>query len=185
MRHFFPRHAIEWTLHEPRALRRLSLSLVAMAVLAGVIVHACRWVVFAYGPGRHLWFALSGVLLGLVLLLGLATAHLGNYPIAQWVWRAPLFACVESATEAVISVALIAAGVERLGTQYAHWHDLPSIARSILLARIALLVVFALVLAGVVQMVRFFLLKHEHRDTTAVAIHEDHVRQVHHTDHVD
>jgi hypothetical protein len=181
MPRFFPHHAIEWTLHEPKALRRLSLSLVAMAGLAGLILHACRWAVFAYGPGHNWGYALGGALLGVVVLLGLATAHLGNYPIGQWVWRAPLFAVVESIAEAALGVLLIALGVERLGTQYAQWRDLPSIAVSILWVRVVLLVAFALVLAGVVQVVRYVLLKREHRVSTAMAIHDDHVRHTHQT----
>jgi hypothetical protein len=43
--------------------------------------------------------------------------------------------------------------------------------------RIAMVSLFALVLAGVVQVVRFLLLRSENRDHTAVAIHEEHERQ--------
>ena len=179
---FFPYHAIEWKLHEPKALRRLSLSLVGMAVLAAVVLHTCRWLVLAYGTGHHWWLVPATILLRLVLLLAIATGHLGNYPVRQWMWRAPLFAIVESVAETVISAVLIAFGLERLGTEYEHWHDLPLRAADMLLAHLVLVILFALLLAGVVQVTRCFLLKHEHRDTTAVAIHEEHARHTHDAD---
>ena len=43
--------------------------------------------------------------------------------------------------------------------------------------RIVMVSLFALVLAGVVQVVRYLLLRSENRDHTAVAIHEEHERQ--------
>ncbi|HEX6966770.1 MAG TPA: hypothetical protein VF166_13325 [Gemmatimonadaceae bacterium] len=174
---FFPIQAIEWHLHEPKALRRLSLSLVGMATVAAVILHAVWWTVRAYGTGHALWLVPVGILVRVIILLAFATGHLGNFPIRQWLWRAPMFAIVASAAETAISAVLIAFGWERLGTQYEHWHDLPSRAAALLIGHLVLVILFAIVLAGVVQMARFTLLKHEHRESTAMAIHEEHLRQ--------
>lgn len=174
---FFPDSAIEWSLHEPKALRRLSLSLVGIATLTAVVLHACWWTVRAYGTGHALWLVPVGILVRVILLLGFATAHLGNFPIRQWLWRAPMFAIVASAAETAISAVLITFGWERLGTQVERWNDLPWWAWKLFILQLVLVILFAIVLAGVVQLARFTLLKHEHRDTTAMAIHEDHLRQ--------
>jgi len=176
---FFPIQAIEWSLHEPKTLRRLSLSLVGMAALAAVVLHAIWWTVRAFGTGHALWLVPVGILVRVIVLLGFATAHLGNFTIRQWLWRAPMFAIVASAAETAISAVLIAFGWERLGTEYEHWHDLPSLAATWFIAHLVLVILFAIVLAGVVQIARFTLLKAEHRDSTAMAIHEEHVRQAH------
>ncbi|HEX5437946.1 MAG TPA: hypothetical protein VFW98_12350 [Gemmatimonadaceae bacterium] len=176
---FFPHHAIEWQLQELRLLRRRLLSVVEMAVAAAIVIRALRWVVFALGPGRSWWIALGSILLGIIILLGFVSAHLGNYPIRQWLWRAPVFAFIESAAEIALSALLIAAGVARLGTRYERWHDLPAVAARIVIIRLVIVLVFALVLAAVVQIVRVLMLEREHRVSTALAIHDDHVRQTH------
>ena len=180
MADFFPRHTVEWQVYELRLIRRISLSLVGVAAFTGVVVHLYRWVILTYGSMDRVWFLLVGFGGGVLILLGMVTAHLGNHPVRQWVWRAPLFAVVESATEAAMSAILIALGVERLGTKDAHWHDWPSLAFEILIVRTVIIAVFALVLGVVVQWVRYALLRHEHRDHTALAIHEDHVRHAQH-----
>jgi hypothetical protein len=171
MANFFPHHTIEWKVEEPGAIRRFALSLPAMAVATGIVAHLYRWLVLSYGA-MNWWFLLASIGGGLVLLLGLATAHLGNHTVRQWIWRAPLFAVVEGITEAALSALLIALGVERFGTDAAHWSDWPTLAFDALLWRTAAILAFTLLLAGVVQSVRFALLKHEHRSSTAVLIHE-------------
>lgn len=170
---FFPRQTIEWRVRELSSLRRLSVSLVGMAVITGVVAHLYRWFVLSYRPSS-LWLLFLGVAGGIVILLGFATAHLGNHTVRQWLWRAPLFAVVESLTEAAVSALLIAAGVERIGSGVARWHDWPSLAVNTFFRRTVVIVVFALVLAAVVQWVRYSLLKHEHRESTAIAVARDH-----------
>ncbi len=174
MSSFFPRDTHEWRIHEPALVRRLSLSLLGMAVVAGVVIRLYRLTVLAYGGTG--WLLVASVAGALLILLGLATAHLGNYPIRRWLWRAPLFGAVEAAAEAGVSALLIAAGVERMGSAYAHWHDWASDLIPMLVARVLVVCVFAALLAGVVQIVRYALLKRAHREHTAVAIHEDHER---------
>jgi hypothetical protein len=168
---FFPRHTVEWKIEEPPLVRRITLSLPAMAVITGILVHLYRWFVLAH-RGTHWWIVLLLIAGGLVLLLGLTTAHLGNHTVRQWLWRAPLFALAEGATEAAMSALMIAAGVERIGTERASWGDWVSLALNSFLRRGLLILAFALLLAAVVQWVRFALLRHEHRASTAMAIHE-------------
>jgi hypothetical protein len=183
MARYFPRDAVAWHLEEPRVLRKLTLSLPAMALLAGVLVRLIR--LLAVSSTASWWGVFGSIALGLIVLLATATAHLGNYPVKHWLWRAPLFGLVEGLAEALVSGALIAFGVERIGTTRATADDWLPIASDTIIGspglafldgRIAMVSVFALVLAGVVQIVRFLLLRSEHRDTTAVAIHEEHER---------
>lgn len=170
---FFPRQTIEWRVRELSSFRRLAVSLVGMAVITGVVVHLYRWLVLSYRPASlWLFFALAAGFV--LLLLGMTTAHLGNHTVRQWLWRVPLFAVVESVTEAVVGALLIAAGVERIGSQLAEWHDWPSMALHIVIRRTLAIVIFAVILAVVVQWVRFILLKREHRESTAIAVAKDH-----------
>lgn len=184
MARYFPRETVHWHLEEPRAFRKLTLSLPAMALITGVLVRLIR--VGATGATVSWWGVFAGIALSAIVLLGLATAHLGNYPVKQWLWRAPVFGLAEGAAEAGVSALLIAIGVERLGSTRAHLSDWPSIATDTIIGtpglafidgRVVMVSLFALVLAGVVQIVRYLLLRSENRDTTAVAIHEEHERQ--------
>ncbi len=184
MTRYFPRDNVAWHLEEPRVVRKLTLSLPAMAVIAGLLVRLIR--VGASGISANWWGVFAGIALGLIVLLTIATAHLGNYPVKQWLWRAPLFGLAEGAAEAGVSALLTVIGVERLGSTRAHLSDWPSMATDTIVGtpglafldgRIVMVSIFALVLAGVVQVVRFLLLRSENRDHTAVAIHEEHERQ--------
>lgn len=184
MTRYFPRDNVAWHLEEPRVLRKLTLSLPAMAVIAGLLVRLIR--VGASEISVSWWGIFGGIALGLIVLLTTATAHLGNYPVKQWLWRAPLFGLAEGAAEAGVSALLTVIGVERLGSTRAHLSDWPSMATDTIVGtpglgfldgRIVMVSLFALTLAGVVQVVRYLLLRSENRDHTAVAIHEEHERQ--------
>jgi hypothetical protein len=181
---YFPRDNVAWHLEEPRVLRKLTLSLPAMAVIAGALVRLIRVGVSEITVSW--WGVFGAIALGLIVLLTTATAHLGNYPVRQWLWRAPLFGLAEGAAEAGVSALLTVLGVERLGSTRAHLSDWPSMATDTIIGtpglafldgRIVMVALFALVLAGVVQVVRYLLLRSENRDHTAVAIHEEHERQ--------
>jgi hypothetical protein len=184
MARYFPRDNVAWHLEEPRVLRKLTLSLPAMALIAGLLVRLIR--VGLSGISASWWAVFGAIAFGLVVLLTMATAHLGNYPVKQWLWRAPLFGLAEGAAEAGVSALLTVMGVERLGSTRAHLSDWPSMATDTVIGtpglafldgRIVMVSLFALMLAGVVQVVRFLLLRSENRDHTAVAIHEEHERQ--------
>ena len=181
---YFPRDNVAWHLEEPRVFRKLTLSLPAMAIAAGVLVRLIR--VGVGGMSASWWGVFGAIALGMVVLLTIATAHLGNYPVKQWLWRAPLFGLAEGAAEAGASALLTMLGVEVLGSTRAHLSDWPSMATDTIIGtpglgfvdgRIVMVSLFALLLAGVVQVVRYLLLRSEDRDTTAIAIHEEHERQ--------
>jgi hypothetical protein len=181
---YFPRDNVAWHLEEPRVFRKLTLSLPAMAIAAGILVRLIR--VGVGGISASWWGVFGAIALGMIVLLTIATAHLGNYPVKQWLWRAPLFGLAEGAAEAGASALLTMLGVEVLGSTRAQLSDWPSMATDTIIGtpglgfvdgRIVMVSLFALLLAGVVQVVRYLLLRSEDRDTTAIAIHEEHERQ--------
>jgi len=150
---FFPNHTVEIKLEEPPVFRRFSFSLVEMAIVTGILVRLVRLIALTHGSNN--WFYLGSVLaVGLVFLLGMLTAHLANYPLHQYLWRAPVFALVEVAAEMATSVLLIAVGREANGTVRAHWDDWVGMSLNALLYRGLAIVLWGLILAGVVQLVR-------------------------------
>ena len=150
---FFPTHSIELRLEEPKAFRRISFSLVEMAVLTGVVLRVFRVLVLTHGSNN--WLYLGGVFsLAMIFLLGMLTAHLANYPLHQYLWRAPSFAAIEVASEMAVSALLIAVGREANGTVRAHWDDWVGLGLNALWMRGLAIVVWGLILALVVQLVR-------------------------------
>jgi hypothetical protein len=179
MRHFFPHHTAAWKFEDAGSFRRISMSVVEMALITGVVLRIYRALVLSRGAsGGWLYLALSFAV-GFILLFGMVTLHLGNFTIRHWLWRAPAFAVVEAAAESLASVALIALQREPLGSARAAFADWPSLVRDTFFWRLLAIILFAILLAGVVQLTRFFLLKREHRDHTfqAVHTHEIDVRQ--------
>src|SRR4051794_33755626 len=119
---FFPRQTLQIRIEEPKAFLKFSFSLIALAIVTGVLLRVYR--LFTVTQGSDNWFYLGGAFaVGFAVLLGMLTAHLANYPLHQYVWRAPLFAVVEVAAEMVTSALLIAVGHERNGSVAAHWDD--------------------------------------------------------------
>jgi hypothetical protein len=134
--------------------RRISRSIVDMAVLTGIVVRVLH-VLFSARSADLSWYAFAGrFILIPIVALGMASVHWSNYPVRQWLWRAPVFAIIESVTGAVASLALIAAGRERWGTGRAAMPDWPSIAGRIVLAHVVVICLFALLLGAIVQFVR-------------------------------
>ena len=150
---FFPRQTIEWHIQEPRAFRRLSLSLVEMSLVTGILLHVYRAYVFTHRANGWL-FSVGSLALGLIFLLFMTTAHLANFPIQKWAWRAPAFALLECAGEMVTSLLLIWIGREPLGSARAEWHDWAGMAMGTLATRGLLILLWSLLLAGIVQIVR-------------------------------
>ena len=125
-----------------------------MAIIAGVVVRVLHVVSNAHGEQLD-WHSFVGTFIAVpVVLLALATIHLASFPLHQWVWRAPMFALVESSVESLLSLALISAGRERWGTGRAVFADWPAMAATTFLTRFGMICVFALVLGGVAQFVR-------------------------------
>lgn len=149
---FFPRQTIELRLEESKAFRRLSFNLVEMGLITGVVLHLYRSVVLTHGPSG--WPFIVALALGLVFILGMATAHLANHPIRKWLWRAPAFAACVAAGEMVVSLLLIGMNREPNGTARAGFHDWPGMALNTFWTREAAVCAWALLLALIVTMVR-------------------------------
>ena len=150
---FFPQHSVEWKLEEPPAFRRLSLSLIEMALLTGIVLRLLRALTFTHGRASWLFYGAAFVL-GLLILLGMTTAYLANWTLRSWLWRAPLFALVEVAGEMATSLLLIAIGREPEGAVRAEFHDWPSMALRAFLQSEVSICVWAALLAGVILFVR-------------------------------
>jgi hypothetical protein len=170
---FFPTTTGAWKLEEPPAFRRLSMSVIEMAAMTGVVMRLYGAVALTNGPTGSWLYIATVVALGIILLLGMATLHLGNYTLKQWLWRAPAFAAIEAAAEALASIGLIALHREPLGAGRAQYSDWWGIAGSLLFWRIVGVSLFALVLAGVVQLVRRWLVKQDHREHTLATVHHE------------
>lgn len=91
--------AIEDDLIEEPLWQRLIANAVVMALLTGGALRVYRTVILQYGWSNS-WLWIGGTFLGQAAILFLmATLYLGNYHAKSWVWRAPLFAALEVATE--------------------------------------------------------------------------------------
>ena len=153
MANFFPRQTTELRFEEPKAFRKLSFSLAEMAIVTGVLVRLYRVLILTHGSNNWLYLGATFTL-EIIFLLGMATAHLANYPLHQYLWRAPLFAFIEVVAEMGTSALLIAVGYEVNGTVRAHWDDWVGMSLNALLIRGLGIALWGLVLAGVVQLVR-------------------------------
>jgi hypothetical protein len=153
MSSLFPRHTVDWKLEEPAAFRRLSLSLFEMALLAGIALRVLRALTFTLGRASWLFYGIAFVV-GLLILLGMTTAHLANWTLRSWLWRAPLFALVETVGEMGTSLLLIALQREPEGAVRAEFHDWPSMALRAFLQSEISICLWAALLAGVIVFVR-------------------------------
>src|SRR4051812_21772424 len=81
----------EWDFEEPAALTRIARSPVELAMITGVVIRLFRAVVLTQGDASSAFLA-AALVLGTLFLLGMATLHLGRFPVKEWPWRAPLFA---------------------------------------------------------------------------------------------
>src|ERR1700716_2410960 len=111
----FPRNTVEWHLEEPAAFRRLSLSLVEMAVLTGIVLRLLRAFAFTHGRASVI-VSIGAVVVWGLILVGMATAPLATFPLRRWSCRAPLFPVLEAAGEMGTSLFLIWLGREPDGT---------------------------------------------------------------------
>lgn len=144
----------EWTPPEPTAFQKVAQSLVEVSVITGVLLRLFRAVILTHGAPDNLLYLGGAFCIGAIFLLGMMTIHLSRVPLNQWVWRAPVFALLESLAESLVSLGLIYAAREPLGSARAELHDWPGMAISILVSRFVVLCVFALLLGLVVQRIR-------------------------------
>jgi hypothetical protein len=150
---FFPQQTVEWHVEEPAAFRRLSLSLIEMALLTGIVLRALRALTFTHGHVGWLYYGLAFIVWTLILV-GMTTAHLANFTVRAWTWRAPLFALVETVGEMATSLLLIALRREPEGTARADFHDWPSMTLRSLLQSELTICLWVLLLAGAIIFVR-------------------------------
>lgn len=151
---YFPRQTIDWrAMEEPPAFRRLSLSLVEMALITGVVLRILRAVTFMASRASWLLYVLAFVV-GLLILVGMTTAHLANFSLRRWLWRAPVFALVETVGEMATSLLLIALRREPEGASRADFHDWPSMALRALAQNELMICLWVAVLAAVIVIVR-------------------------------
>ena len=176
MASYFPKQTVAWKLEEPPAFRKLTLSVVEMGLLTGIVLRLYRALVLTHGSSSWIYFGLTAAL-GAIILFGMSTAHLANFTIRHWICGAPLFSILEIARELLASRGLIALHREPWGTGRAAFSDWAPMAGDRLVWRAVPIAIFTLVLAGVVQIVRYLLLRHEDRGHTIDAIHEEHERQ--------
>lgn len=171
MSSFFPRHTADWRLEEPAALRRLTMSLAEMSIITGVTIRLLRSVALTYGGGES-WLYLGGTLaLAIVILFGMLAAYLSNFTLRTWLWRAPAFGVCEALAETVTSAVLIAFQREPIGSrERAEFADLLAMAERTFRERVIAIIVFALVLAAVVYLVRYVLIKRERTASGAEAV---------------
>ena len=146
---------------EPAAFKRLAGSLLEIALVTGIIARLYRMMVLARATTpTQVAIALT---LGAVFLLLMATLHLSRFAIRDWLWRAPAFAAAEGVVEMLVSLVLISAGREPLGSgAAAHFRDWFGMAMNTIGWRVAVICVFSLLLAIIVKWVRFIILRKEH-----------------------
>jgi hypothetical protein len=168
---FFPRKTVAWKFETPRPLRQLSLSLPYMALLTGMLLRLWRSYALTHGaPDSWAWVG-GTYLIGIVFLYLMVTIHLGNYTLRNWIWRAPAFAAFEAGIEVLMSLVLTTRGLEPLGADRAELSDwLPTAVRTLIWRSLEILL-FVMVLAVVVSIIRRILLVAEHRTSMAVRIH--------------
>ena len=153
----------EWDLEEPAAFARVARSPVELALITGVVIRLFRAVVLTHGNASTSYLG-AALVLGSLFLLGMATLHLGRFPVREWPWRAPLFAVFETAGEMIVSLALIALHREPWGTARAEFVDWQAMATGVVFWRVLGVSVWALLLGATVSFIRGRVLKETGRE---------------------
>ncbi len=153
----------EWDLEEPAAFARVARSPVELALITGVLMRLFRAVVLTHGNATNSYLA-AALVLGTLFLLGMATLHLGRFPVREWPWRAPLFAVFETAGEMIVSFLLIALHREPWGTARAEFVDWQAMATGVVFWRVLGVSVWALLLGVTVSFIRGRVLKDTGRE---------------------
>ena len=153
----------EWDLEEPAAFARVARSPVELALITGVVIRLFRAVVLTHGDATTAYLG-AALVLGSLFLLGMATLHLGRFPVREWPWRAPLFAVFETAGEMVVSFVLIALHREPWGTARAEFVDWQAMATGVVFWRVLGVSVWALLLGVTVSFIRGRVLKETGRE---------------------
>ena len=153
----------EWDLEEPAAFTMIARSPVELALITGVVMRLFRAVVLTQGEATSTFLA-AALVLGTLFLLGMATLHLGRFPVREWAWRAPLFAVFETVGEMIVSLILIALHREPWGTARAEFMDWQAMATGVVFWRVLAVSVWALLLGVTVSFIRGRVLKETGRE---------------------
>jgi hypothetical protein len=153
----------EWDLEEPAAFARIARSPVELALITGVVIRLFRAVVLTHGNATTSYLV-AALVLGSLFLLGMATLHLGRFPVREWPWRAPLFAVFETAGEMIVSLVLISLHREPWGTARAEFVDWQAMATGVVFWRVLGVSVWALLLGTTVSFIRGRVLKDTGRE---------------------
>jgi hypothetical protein len=153
----------EWDFEEPAAFTRIARSSVELALITGVVIRLFRAVVLTHGDATSSYLG-AALVLGSLFLLGMATLHLGRFPVREWPWRAPLFAVFETAGEMLVSLVLIWLHREPWGTARAEFTDWQPMATGVLFWRVLGVSVWALLLGATVSFIRGRVLKETGRE---------------------
>jgi hypothetical protein len=156
----------EWDFEEPAAFTRIARSPVELALITGAIIRLFRAVVLTHGTSTSSYLGAS-LVLGTLFLLGMATLHLGRFPVREWPYRAPLFAIFETAGEMLVSFILIALHREPWGTARAEFADWQAMATGVVFWRVLGVSLWALLLGVTVSFIRGRVLKETGRDVEA------------------
>lgn len=151
MSRFFPRDVVQWGEEQLHPLRAFAIRTVEPAGITGLVLRV--WRAALLGTTSWVLFV-AGLTVGVLFLCGMLTWHLGNFPVRRWPLRVLAFFLIEVIVELGMSTLLIAVGRERFGSQVATWNDWWSMAGQTFWQRGIVLVLFSLVLAAVVQVVR-------------------------------
>jgi hypothetical protein len=153
----------EWDFEEPAAFTRIARSPVELALITGVVMRLFRAVVLTQGNASSSFLG-AALVLGTLFLLGMATLHLGRFPVREWPWRAPLFAVFETAGEMAVSLLLISLHREPWGTARAEFTDWQPMVTGVLFWRVLGVSVWALLLGTTVSFIRGRVLKDTGRE---------------------
>jgi len=159
----------EWDFEEPAAFTRIARSPVELALITGVVMRLFRAVVLTQGNASSSFLG-AALVLGTLFLLGMATLHLGRFPVREWPWRAPLFAIFETAGEMAVSLLLIWLHREPWGTARAEFTDWQPMVTGVLFWRVLGVTVWALLLGTTVSFIRGRVLKDTGREVEPVTL---------------
>jgi hypothetical protein len=153
----------EWDFEEPAAFTRIARSPIELALITGVVIRLFRAVVLTQGNASSSFLG-AALVLGTLFLFGMATLHLGRFPVREWPWRAPLFAVFETAGEMAVSLVLIGLHREPWGTARAEYTDWQPMVTGVLFWRVLGVSVWALLLGATVSFIRGRVLKETGRE---------------------
>ena len=151
MARFFPREVIDWSEVRLHPLRAFALRTIEPAGITGVLLRLWRTALLT---SDNALLVVLGILAGAAFLCAMLTWHLGHYPLRRWPARALAFLVTEVTIELGMSSMLIVFRLERLGSTVAGFRDWWPLAAQTIWQRTLVVLLFTLLLAGVVQLVR-------------------------------